>query len=690
MPQVNIILNGKPVVAEAGQTILEAAEANGIAIPTLCHNAELKPFGSCWICVVRVKGARSLVPACSSKVAEGMEITTDEADIHATRKMCLELLMSDHLGDCLAPCRVTCPAGCNIPEFISSIALGDDRAAIEVIKRNIMLPASLGRICPRPCEEECRRNRMEGAVAICWLKRFAADQDLASARPYVPERAPATGKKVAVVGAGPAGLAAAYYLLLQGHAVTVFEAHPKPGGMLRYGIPEFRLPRNVLDAEVDYVVSLGAEMRYGTKLGRDVTLEGLRAAGYDAIFMGIGAQLASSMRIEGEDTPGVLSGVEFLGDVSAGRPQKVGDRVVVVGGGNTAVDAARTSLRLGASGVSILYRRTRKEMPANEVEIEEALKEGVRIEFLAAPIRAEPAPAGKVKLTCIRMELGEPDASGRRSPVPIKGSEHQIVCDTVIAAIGQAVDTSALQATGIETDRGRSIKVNPRTLETNVPGVFAGGDCVTGADIAVRAIGAGRLAATSISQYLRGEEVTGEPELFRMTMGALDKVPGELFEERPRRERARMPEREVEVRRSTFDEVEVGFSDPQARDEATRCLTCGCAKAEDCKVRTLATQYGCDPERFAGERRHIDIDDSHPYLVYEANKCIMCGTCVRACEELLHTSALGFVGRGFTARIRPPFAKKLAQTLHRDGWQKLAEMCPTGALSQRKKAKAAV
>ena len=552
-----------------------------------------------------------------------------------------------------------------------------------------MLPASLGRVCPRPCEDQCRRGRMEGPVAICWLKRYAADADLDADEPYVPLKAPATGKRIAVVGAGPAGLAAAYYLLLQGHDVAIFEARSKPGGMLRWGIPEFRLPREVLDREIEFVAGLGAKIHYGVKLGKDFSIDSLKADGYDAVFLGIGAQLASSMRIDGEDTPGVISGIDFLGEVSGSNAPDIGREVIIVGGGNTAIDAARTSLRLGAREVTILYRRTRTEMPANEIEVEEAIKEGVVIEFLAAPTKAQPADGGRVRLTCIRMELGEPDASGRRRPVPVDGSEHELIVDTVVAAIGQKVDTSSVGEGEVALDNdGRTIRVNPRTLETNITGVFAGGDCVTGADIAVRAVGAGKLAAISIGQYLRGEEVAGEPELFSITMGSLEETPGELFEERPRRERARMPEAEMEIRRNTFEEVETGFTQAQARDEAGRCLTCGCAKAEVCRGRMLATQYHCDPARFAGEKRKLDIDDSHPYLRYEANKCIMCGTCVRACEELFGINALGFTGRGFTARIKPPFNRKLADVIGEEGWEKLAEMCPTGALSIKKGVKA--
>ena len=308
----------------------------------------------------------------------------------------------------------------------------------------------------------------------------------------------------------PARLASArrYHLRRKGHAVTIFEKQEAAGGMMRWGIPYYRLPAELLDAEVQVITDLGVEIRYGQELGKTVTIEGLKAEGYGAIFVGVGAQEASSMRVEGEDLPGVMSGLDFLGRVARGERPDLGDSVFVVGGGNTAIDSARTARRLGVEDVTILYRRTRAEMPALEIEIEEALAEGVKIEFLSAPVAVQTIH-DELSMTCQRMELGEPDASGRRRPVPVKGSEYNATCGTIISAIGQRIDMECLEGEKVICSVDGRIEIDELTMETTIRGVFAGGDCVTGPDIAVRASGAGRLAAASIDQYLRGEPVIG-------------------------------------------------------------------------------------------------------------------------------------------------------------------------------------
>ncbi len=365
------VIDGVNAEFPEGSTILEAARSKGIEIPTLCAHKELKPFSSCLLCVVELEGKANLVSSCATPLMPGMKIKTRSERVVQARKMALDLLVSDHWGDCSPPCRNACPGGVQIRSFVGEVAAGRDREAIELIKDQLPIPASLGRVCPRPCEDACRRNLKEGPVDICHLKRYAADVDLASEMPYVPTKAPSTGRHVAIIGLGPAGISCAYHLLRRGHDVTLFDAHEKPGGMLRYGIPSYRLPRDVIDGEVRILEALGAKFKYSTSLGRDVTLTELRGE-YDAVFLGLGAQNASKMGVTGEELPGVASGIQFLDDVSAEKRTSVGKRVAVVGGGNTAIDAARTALRLGAKEVTLLYRRTRKEMPAWEVEVDEA------------------------------------------------------------------------------------------------------------------------------------------------------------------------------------------------------------------------------------------------------------------------------------------------------------------------------
>jgi formate dehydrogenase major subunit len=432
----------------------------------------------------------------------------------------------------------------------------------------------------------------------------------------------------------------------------------------------------VIDHEVDVIRQLGAEFRFCTRLGRDLSLDELRAD-YDAVFLGLGAQQASGMRTPGEDLAGVQSGIGFLGRVSRDESLTVGKTVVVIGGGNTAIDAARTALRLGAIRVTILYRRAREQMPAWAEEIEAALEEGIALETLAAPIRIESVD-GRLVVSCIRMELGEPDASGRRRPVPVQGSEYTIEADEVIAAIGQQVDASMAASAGL-SDWG-SIVADERTGQTALEGVFAGGDCVSGADIAVNAVAAGRRAAFAISQYLKGEQVVGDPQGYIHSMGGLEAVPAVLTEPYEQTARTAMPHLDAKKRAHSFEEVETGFTEEMARREAARCMECGCRDAHECALRDFAGRYGAEPDRFSGACRSYHRDDSHGILVYEEHKCIQCGCCVRVCDELLDSPCLGFTGRGFEARIRPALDRRLVQ-IHHDDLPKLAAYCPVGALT---------
>ncbi len=680
--KVTLSIDGESIEVEKGTLILDAARAQGKEIPTLCHDERLKPFASCFLCVVEVEGRPNLVPSCSTECVPGMVVTTENEQILSARKRCLELLLSDHVGDCVAPCREGCPGGLNIPGFIKNLYDGNDAAAVRLIKEKLAMPAVLGRVCPRPCEDVCRRELVdEKPVSICELKRYAADSDHDGGDFFVPERKAATGKKVAIVGAGPAGISAAYYLQQWGHQCTVFEANEKAGGMVRYGIPSYRLPRDVIEREVEVVEKLGAEFRYGQRIGGDVTLDQLRAD-HDAVFIGVGAQKASTMRCPGEDSEGVLSGIGFLAEVSRDEGTSIGRRVMVVGGGNTAIDAARTSARLGAEDVRILYRRTRNEMPAWAVEIDEAEVEGVQLDILAAPTKIEKRDDGALDVTCIRMELGEPDASGRRRPMPQEGSEFVVTVDNVIAAIGQRVDEDCLgEASDLERTRWATFIVDDRTLQTNIPGVFAGGDCVIGPDIAIRAVGAGRSAAVSIDQLVRGEEVVGDPEALFVRMGhSRDEVPPGSYANAVPGDRVKMPVLDPKTRVQSFDEVERGLSRDLARSESARCLECGCRAELDCKLRIYGARYGADPTAFVGDKRSFDQDTSHSEVSYESHKCIGCGICVRLGEEVLDVEFLGFVNRGFSSRIAPPFGRTLAE-MGGEGLQTLGESCPTGALT---------
>jgi formate dehydrogenase major subunit len=678
---LSVIINGNKVSAEPGEMILAVAERNGSKIPTLCNQPELRPFGSCFICVVEIEGAPRLVPSCATAVADGMIIHTNSERVNKSRKMCVELLLSDHVGDCRGPCQVVCPAGIDIPGFISLLAHANIEEAISLIKEALPFPASLGRVCTRPCEQQCKRTCVDDSVSICFLKRYIADEDLKRPTPYIPTTGKPTGKKIAIVGAGPAGLSAAFYLRRDGHEVTVYDAHPEPGGMLRYGIPAYRLPRDILAKEIDIIKKMGVSIQCGKLLGKDFTIDSLLADN-DALFLAIGAQSSSSMRVEGEGA--AIPGIDFLEAIAKGNKVDIGDDVVVVGGGNTAIDAARTSRRLGAKNVTILYRRTRDEMPADELEIEAAEHEGVKMHFLAAPLKMAKTD-GEIELECVKMKLGEPDASGRRRPVPIEGSDFTIKASAVIAAIGQGVETDCIDAevSDIKLTKWNTLEADPDTFATNRKGVFAGGDCATGADVAVTAIASGRKAASSIDQFLKGEKITGEPKQYLHLMAEKpEENPEEIKEiiRGKRSERTPMPELDARKRTRSFDEVELGFTAEQAKKEADRCLSCGCRSFESCTLRNISTEYGAKPERFAGEKRHFHVDESHDMIRYESHKCIMCASCVRVCSEVRNLDALGFVGRGFSATVKPILEMPWNQSTC-DSCLKCVPMCPTGALS---------
>jgi formate dehydrogenase major subunit len=676
---VALTIDGRATCAEAGTTVLQAARAIGIRIPTLCHVEGLEPAASCFLCAVQVEGRRTLSPSCALPVSDGMVVTTDSDDVRRARQMALELLLSDHAGECLAPCAARCPAMLDIPGFVREISSGDERRSLEVIAERLALPGTLGRICPGLCETHCRRCDHDAPLAIGALHRYAADANQRASRPYIPPRLADTSRSVAIIGAGPAGLAAAYFLLQKGHRCTLFDAAPAPGGMLRYGIPAFRLPREALDAEIDAIRALGAVFRMGERWGADFTLAWLRER-FDAVFVAIGAQRAQALRCEGEEL--ALSGLEFLSLVGRGNPPSLGSDVAVVGGGNTAIDCARSAIRLHASRVTVLYRRTRREMPCLMQEVEAAEAESVRIELLASPIRIERTRDHRLRLTCQRMALGDPDASGRREPVAIPGSEFVAEYSTVIAAIGQTVERPLAEREGLQVS-GWGIAVDERTLATNLPGVFAGGDAVLGADVAVRAVAAGRIAAASIDQYMTGEVPRGESGLMAIAFRPMDdQERAEIFRAVEMSARVPMPEIDLARRRASFDEVQTGLPEADAVREARRCLTCGCRKADCCALRTLATEYDAEPYRFDGARRRFSRDLSHPKIVYEPGKCIMCNACVRVAAEAGEPLGLTIVGRGFDVSVAVPFSEPLSNGL-RDCAVRCAAVCPTGAIARR-------
>lgn len=607
MKKFRMNIDGKEVFGLPGQTILEVARENDIFIPTLCFDERTEIYGACGLCVVEVEGNPKLCKACATTIADGMVVMTRTDRVVESRKTNLELLISNHNGDCKAPCAKACPAGTDCQGYVGLIANGEYEAANELIKDRIPLPASIGRVCPHPCEDACRRGLVDEPISIAMLKRFAADYDMVSEQVFVPEIAEPTGKSVAIIGGGPMGLSAAYFLRQQGHDVTIFDAMPKLGGMLRYGIPEYRLPKEVLDAEIDIIRSMGVEIIPNTKIGEDLSFDTVRSD-FDAVLLGIGAWVSTGVGCPGEDADGVIGGIDFLRKVVRNEHIDFGEKVAIVGGGNTAMDACRTAVRLGAKEVYNIYRRTKDEMPADRLEIEEGEEEGVIFKNLTNPLEILKDENGHVKQMVLQvMELGEPDASGRRRPVPVEGKTETIDVDTVILAIGQAVDATPFD---VDKTRKNAIAYDPDTFMTSIPGVFAGGDC--GNDkisIAVEAIADANKAAIVIDSYLGGEAVSYEAPYFVERTDVTEKT----FEDRERLCREKADQLTAAERKDNFSEVVFdGLTEDQAVAEASRCLECGCHDYFECKLIDFANQYDVDPDRLAGDKNMVEFTDDHP------------------------------------------------------------------------------
>jgi len=669
---IHVTIDGRRLTGRPGETILDVARRSGITIPALCAEERLEPFDACGVCSVEVEG-RGVVRACSTPIADGMAVQTGSPAAREVRKAALELLLSNHWGDCVGPCQEACPAHTDCQAYVSLAANGRFEDGLRILYESLPLPASFGRICPAPCEDACRREVAEEPVQIREIKRFLGDLPT----PYVPSVAAPTGKRVAVVGGGPAGLSAAYFLRRRGHEVVVIDAMPLMGGMLRYGIPEYRLPAAVIDREVAVLEAMGIVFRHGVRLGKDVSLEELEAE-FDAVFLGLGAWGTHPMGLPGEDHPAVTQGTDFLRQVNEGARPRLPKKVVVVGGGNTAMDAARCARRLGAD-VTVVYRRSRDEMPALPHEVEEAVDEGVQFRFLTQPVEFLADDRSLTGIRCLEMQLGPPDDSGRRRPVPVAGSEFDLEAGAVLLAVGQSVDAAFLRSTGVELTKAGTVVAEPTTGRTSKPNVFAGGDAVTGPSIAVEAVGAGHRAAEAIDRYVRG----GDPAAPRASyVHVKSDVTREDLGNPVVAPRVRTSERTPAERLRDFGEYEAGFTAEQAMAAGQRCLECGCLAFHDCALREYATEADASQDAFVGDVARERCDERHPFILREAGKCVSCGRCVRVCRELCGVSAIDFVGRGIEADVQVPFNR---------AWQDsdcvscgaCVDACPTGALSDR-------
>ncbi|WP_192889018.1 formate dehydrogenase subunit alpha [Vibrio bathopelagicus] len=706
---IQIVIDGKFRIVEQGQTVLEAAKTCGLEIPSLCGLNKTADKVPCDLCVVEVDGV-GMTRSCELEVSNGLNITTQSKQLTNHRQEALNRIMTDHYADCEAPCQTACPAGVDIQSYLHHIAQNDHTKAIEVIKKTLPMPLSIGRVCPAFCETECRRNLVDDSIAIRQLKRHAADADLAAQESYTPAKKPSKGKSIAIVGSGPGGLTAGYYLSNEGYDVSVYESMPKAGGWLRYGIPEYRLPKSILDKEIELMCRNGMSVECEKKLGVDFTLSDL-SNDFDAVCLAVGASQAVEMNYPGSDLGGCYLGVDYLKDYVTDKQFTTGKKVAVIGGGNTAIDCARTAVRDGAD-TTLIYRRTRDEMPAEDYEIEEAEHEGVKFHFLTNPAENVADENGHVsEIRLERMALGPADASGRRSPKPT-GEFFVEAFDTVIAAVSQKPDLSFMDNESLEIPltRWNTADADPQTMHTGTGNIFSIGDFRRGPATAVEAVGDGRIAAQAIDRFFNGDmnQIPAKPFNSRKQK-QLKAVDPEQYKSIQRMARKIMPELTPEQREQSFDEVETGFDNADAIAEAARCLECGCQANTDCDLRDYSTEYKATqthPEykinvasndswqairaeeaKVGLTRQKFAVDDSSEFIIFDANRCISCGQCIQACREQNVHGVLSFMNQSdgkpaSRPECRPNFGAD--KTLMGDSncvqCGSCIQACPTGAM----------
>jgi NADPH-dependent glutamate synthase beta subunit-like oxidoreductase/formate hydrogenlyase subunit 6/NADH:ubiquinone oxidoreductase subunit I/ferredoxin len=705
-PVFRLEVDGRSVEGKAGQTILEVCRDNGIEVPTLCYEPKLPGFGACRMCVVDVEGEERPPISCSRAAEAGMVVHTQTEKVRRLRRTNLELIFSDHNAYCLPPCQNKCPSHIDIPGFLKANAEGKFRESARIFKRTIPFPSILGRVCPAPCEEHCRRDEVDEAIAIRDSHRYAGDVVLAAQNdgiePPLPfETDPKTGKRVAVVGSGPAGMAAAYYLLISGHDVTVFEKDPAAGGMLRYGIPEYRLPKEeVLDPEYEAVWRLGGRLVCNQTLGRDFSLDDLRSRGFDATVVATGCYTTNKLGIPNETADGVIDGLEYLKVAALGLPYPghKRTRVVVIGGGFTAMDCTRTSIRQGVKEVTLVYRRDMKDMPAS-TEAHDAIEEGAKMIFKAGPTRVLTDAAGKVTgVEFIRMQPGAPDASGRRRPEPAPGSEFVIECDRVLLAIGQGPDLSWIGPgnEGVVAVKSK-LQADAVTFDTGRVGVFGSGDVRIGSSTVVQAVAEGRRCAYAVDAYLKGAdlaELKTRQTLAEPAPEFLSIVP---YTDEPKEPRHRIKSLPAKERIKSYVEYEIPYTSAEVMAESTRCLQCTCEAIGNCDLRRLGIEYGTtlptlEPgnnagagfrsvteNRFTGANHDYIRDDSHAFILREPSRCIDCGRCATVCAEVVGAACYDFMRTGFDTLVTTPLDMSLNDTPC-VSCGRCAETCPTGAL----------
>jgi NADPH-dependent glutamate synthase beta subunit-like oxidoreductase/formate hydrogenlyase subunit 6/NADH:ubiquinone oxidoreductase subunit I len=682
-PGFTLSIDGKTVQAYESQTILSVAADNGITdIPNMCNDDKLEPTAACRMCLVHIEGQERPLPSCTTPAQPGMVVTSHSDELFHIRRTNLEMILSDHNAYCQPPCQVECPTHIDIPGYLELIAKGEMKEAARLVKEVLPFPYILGLTCPAPCQKGCRRALVDEEIAICRMHGHAASTCMLDA-PVPYPKDPTTGKKVAIVGGGPAGLTCAYYLAQKGHYCKVFEMQPQVGGMLRYGIPEYRLPKDLMDQELGHVFELGVDLQSNVKLGRDFTVDDLFAEGFDAVYLAIGAWTSNQMHIPGEDADGVVNAISFLIEKVEGKSVPVDDskEVVVIGGGFTTFDCTRTSLRLGAK-VHTTYYRGRSDMGATPEEVEDGEAEGTHL-MLRVSQKQVLAENGKVVgVEYQQTKPGEPDASGRRRPVPVPGSEFTISCNTVIPAIGQKPDKAVLdEKSGVKWTKWTTIQTDPHNYMTDRHAVFAGGDAQMGAKTIIECVAQGKLGARSIDAFLRGEdmaEVSRRLELEERKPDLFDIVPY-----KPVEPKVKMPMLPYEKRTHNFRLIEEGYLREQAMRESARCLQCACPAAGQCDLQKYSIEHGLADNRFhdgePSDYHDYEVDLSHSFILRDPNKCINCTQCVRVCHDVIGPDCYGMFGKGFDTIVATPFNVSLHDT-DCVSCGACVQVCPTGSL----------
>jgi formate dehydrogenase major subunit len=680
---MKITINGMEISVHEGKTILEAAEQAGIYIPTLCHVKGSNAENPCGLCVVEVEGSENPVRSCDTKIQEGMGINTDSLTVKKLRSERLAILAETHFGDCKAPCNLTCPGQINVQGYIAHVAKGQYEEALRLVMERNPFPFSVGRVCPRFCETKCRRVLVEEPIAINHLKRFVADWCMTNKIDLRISKEQPTGKKVAVIGGGPAGLTAAYFLTRKGHAVTVYEAASKPGGMLRYGFPEFKIPKAVLDYEINTLLQLGITVKVDQRWGVDYTLQDLKDSGFDAILIAIGNPEDKPLEIPGGSLPGVMGSTQFLKQITTGEDADYGKGAAVLGGNNIAVEVARALVRSGVDEVTIIYPRPKEEMPAHQRNIEDAEREGVRFMDLASPVEIT-APDGGLDVELIRMELGEPDKRGMRHPVEIPESNMHLKVNTVVYSMGKMATkdgfTGGSLEESLELTKAGNINSNPRTSLTNHDGIYAAGDVTSGPRSVIQAVVGARRSAENIHAQIMGVEKESGESRFNFSRGkSFDAVAPETFTGISSAPRGKMPERSLQSVSRDFDEVKLGFSEDTARKEAERCLSCGCNAFDRCDLKRLSIENDINLNKTGmGTKPLYAKDASHPAIVVDLNKCIFCQRCMNSCAyDALELLASGFDEKGRAEGITLLFNDNCVSC------GKCVDNCSTGALNKK-------